>query len=270
MESLIRHNCAHRMRVLINPYLNAAPLWWTLRVAAPDGWEIDAAVPSAAVRALEAGSCELALVSAVSLLQLEGVRALHGWGVASAGPVDTVVLVHKTPLDRLCTVGVDAASRSAQALLKTLCARRWRIAPQFVPVEDPAVALLDLDAVLAIGDKAFGLGAGLPRLDLASEWRAWTGMPFLFAAWAARPAAATPTTAVRLKSAGEAGLLAVPEICAAFGKQLRLKPARLEGYLNSRVHHRLGEAEWAALDRFAVEASAAGVLEAPRSVEFFG
>lgn len=257
------------MRVLINPYLNAAPLWWALREAPPPGWEIAEALPSAAARALESAQCDLALVSAAALLSVPGLRALRGWGVAADGPVDSVILVRKEPLDKLRTVGVDAASRSAQALLKTLCARRWGIAPQFVPVEDPAVALLELDGVLAIGDKTFGFGRGLPALDLAAEWREWTGLPFLFAVWAARGAAASPDTARRLETAGETGTARLKEIAAAFAKTLRQQAPRLENYLATRVYHRLGEREWAGFARFAQEAQAAGLVPDPLPPEFF-
>jgi chorismate dehydratase len=43
--------------------------------------------------------------------------------------------------------------------------------------------------VLVIGDAALHLSArsAYPvRVDLGSEWKAWTGLPFVFAVWAAR------------------------------------------------------------------------------------
>lgn len=258
------------MRVLINPYLNAAPLWWPLRAAPPPGWRIAEAVPAAAVRALENGECELALISAVALLSLDGVKALRGWGVAAAGPVETVVLAHKRPLAELRTIGVDAASRSAQALLKVLCARRWKITPQFVPVEEPEVALLELDAVMAIGDKSFSLGRGLPRRDLAQEWHDWTGLPFLFAAWAAREPVTSAATAELLNAAGESGQRQLDEIATAFARTLYQPAAKLADYLRSRVYHRLGDNDWAGLQRFAEEARAACVIPEPRAIMFFG
>jgi len=49
------------------------------------------------------------------------------------------------------------------------------------------------DAVLVIGDAALLLGAGgtYPHdTDLGEAWKAWTGLPFVFAVWAARRDAA--------------------------------------------------------------------------------
>lgn len=257
------------MRVLINPYLNAAPLWWSLRAAPPAGWRLEEALPSAAVRALEDGECELALISAVALLSLEGVKALRGWGVAAAGPVETVVMAHKRPLEEVRTIGMDAASRSAQALLKVLCARRWNITPQFVPVDEPESALLELDAVMAIGDKSFALGRGLPRRDLAQDWQEWTGLPFLFAAWAARETAAISGVADILNAAGESGQRQLEEIATAFAATLHQPAAKLADYLRHSVHHRLDDRDWAGLSRFAEEAKATGVIAAPRAIQFF-
>jgi predicted solute-binding protein len=259
------------LRVLINPYLNAAPLWWSLRRQPPPGWTIEDALPAAATRALGAGECDLALVSAAALPALRGVRVLRDWGVAADGPVDTVVLVLKTPLAQVRTLGVDSASRSAQQLLRLLCVSRFLIAPQFVPVSDPAQALLELDAVLAIGDKAFKLGKGLPRLDLAQEWRDWTGLPFIFAVWAAREAAAGPETAALLEQAARAGIAESAAIAAHFAASLKLPPARLESYLHSCVHHRLGETEWRGFQRFVEACVAAGLIrgEEAREPVFF-
>src|SRR5439155_688265 len=52
-----------------------------------------------------------------------------------------------------------------------------------------ALACLPHDAVLVIGDAALVLKArqAYPhRYDLGEEWRRWTGLPFVFAVWAAR------------------------------------------------------------------------------------
>lgn len=257
------------LRVLINPYLNAAPLWWTLRKNPPPGWVLRDALPAMAVQALAAGECDLALISAAALPSLPGVKVLRDWGVAADGPVETVVLVLKKPLAEIRTLGLDSASRSAQMLLRLLCLKRFHIQPQFVPVEDPAQALLELDAVLSIGDKSFTLGQGLPRIDLAQAWHDWTGLPFLFAVWAARPAAATPEVGRELGEAARHGGRESAAIAAAFEKPLRLPATRLEKYLRYHVHHMLGEREWEGFVRFVRASLDARLLEGSGACEFF-
>jgi chorismate dehydratase len=78
--------------------------------------------------------------------------------------------------------------------LELLCRHRWGIRPHFATARAEAGDLESLqglphDAVLVIGDAALMLGARhgyQERADLGSEWKAWTGLPFVFAVWAAR------------------------------------------------------------------------------------
>jgi chorismate dehydratase len=66
--------------------------------------------------------------------------------------------------------------------------------PKFATVRAEAVDLASLgefphDAVLVIGDAALLLAASgrYPvETDLGTEWKEWTGLPFVFAVWAAR------------------------------------------------------------------------------------
>jgi len=55
-----------------------------------------------------------------------------------------------------------------------------------------ALAALPHEAVLVIGDAALTLaahGTYPHRYDLGAEWKTWTGLPFVFAVWAARRSA---------------------------------------------------------------------------------
>jgi chorismate dehydratase len=79
-------------------------------------------------------------------------------------------------------------------LLDLLCRHRWGVRPRFAsaraePPDLESLAGLPHEAVLVIGDAALMLAAQRRypvRLDLGAEWRAWTGLPFVFAVWAAR------------------------------------------------------------------------------------
>jgi len=75
-----------------------------------------------------------------------------------------------------------------------LCRHRWGVTPRFAVARAEATDLDSLaglphDGVLVIGDAALMLAAQdrYPvRVDLGAEWKAWTGLPFVFAVWAAR------------------------------------------------------------------------------------
>ncbi len=89
---------------------------------------------------------------------------------------------------------LSASSRTSIALLELLCGDVWKVRPHFAEARAEAGDLESLeglphDAVLVIGDAALLLAArhAYPyRYDLGEEWKGWTGMPFVFAVWAAR------------------------------------------------------------------------------------
>ena len=79
-------------------------------------------------------------------------------------------------------------------LLLELARGRWNVelSPAVAPTEPSDLARLastEHDAVLVVGDGALLLRAqgSYPHVyDLGEEWKRWTGLPFVFAVWAAR------------------------------------------------------------------------------------
>src|ERR1051326_6684632 len=126
-------------------------------------------------------------------------RVVRAGGLARDGPVRSVALFSKVPVESLDgrTVLRTASSRTGAALLELLCRDVWRVRPHFAQARAPAPDLdalsrLPHDAVLVIGDAALLLAArhAYPyRVDLGDAWKRWTGLPFVFAVWAARRAA---------------------------------------------------------------------------------
>src|SRR5207249_2310917 len=110
--------------------------------------------------------------------------------------VKSVALFSRRPIGQLDgrTVLLSDSSRTAVALLELLCRDVWAIRPHFAQARAEAtdldaLACLPHDAVLVIGDAALVLKArqAYPhRYDLGQEWKRWTGLPFVFAVWAAR------------------------------------------------------------------------------------
>src|SRR5206468_7470524 len=116
--------------------------------------------------------------------------------ISCDGPVRSVALFSRRTVGQLDgrTVLRSASSRTSVALLELLCREVWHIRPKFAEARAEAqdldaLAALPHDAVLVIGDAALKLAAAgtYPhRYDLGEEWKRWTGLPFVFAVWAAR------------------------------------------------------------------------------------
>jgi chorismate dehydratase len=160
---------------------------------------------------LAAGELDVSVVSAVEYARNAAeYHLLPDLAVSCDGAVRSVALFSRRPvhdLDR-ATVLRSSSSRTSVLLLDLLCRHRWRVRPRFATVRaEPSD--LDLlagyphEAVLVIGDAALLLAARdrYPYMvDLGLAWKEWTGLPFVFAVWAARRA--TDHRAVQLVHEG--------------------------------------------------------------------
>jgi chorismate dehydratase len=119
------------------------------------------------------------------------------------------------------------------------------------------------DAILLIGDRAIHA----PRFtfseqwDLGQEWCDWTGLPFVFAMWTARPGVDTGRIAASLSRARDAGLGGLEEIAAAAGRRVGLSPQACHSYLRNNLHFTLGTDEQKGLQLFYGYASQHGLVE---------
>lgn len=146
---------------------------------------------------LAAGELDVSVVSAVEYARSAAAyHLLPDLAISCDGPVRSVMLFSRRPVKELTarTVLRTASSRTSLLLLELLCRHRWGIEPRFATVRAEAADLdalagLPHEAVLVIGDAALLLQAreDYPvQIDLGQEWKSWTGLPFVFAVWAAR------------------------------------------------------------------------------------
>ena len=234
-------------------YLNARPL--TVGLADDPSFAVVVAEPNVVAAKLAAGEADLGLVPVAEAARLGLVRVSDAC-VAAFGPVDSVLLFLRTNPSSVRRAALDIASRTSRELAKWYL-RRSGADPEFVDAR-PAVALEDpsIDAVLSIGDDALLFARrGLPRVDLAEAWARATGLPFVFAAWGARPGAiaARPDLAEKLAAARDRGLAAIDRL-AAEAAGLHGEAAGAAVYLRKRLRYVLGPAESRGLRRFLSEA----------------
>src|SRR5262249_15530186 len=149
--------------------------------------------PSRLADELCAGRFDVALVPSIEYLRQPGLRIASDAVVACDGPVLSVKLFGRVPVEQIQTLALDEGSRTSAALAQILLRERFDLPPQCVPFpRDTAPADCAADAMVVIGDR--GMCPPREKLafvwDLGEEWSQWTGLPFVFALWAARPHAA--------------------------------------------------------------------------------
>ncbi|HYT05229.1 MAG TPA: menaquinone biosynthesis protein [Gemmatimonadales bacterium] len=179
-------------------YINCYPVYGAIdRGVIPLAAQLVTGTPSELNDLLAAGELDLSVVSAVEYARhARDYVLLPDLAISCDGPVRSVALFSKRTVGQLDggTVLLTVSSRTAVALLELLCRDVWRVRPHFAEARAEATDLdalggLPHDAVLVIGDAALALaarGTYPHRYDLGEEWKRWTGLPFVFAVWAAR------------------------------------------------------------------------------------
>ena len=253
-------------------YLNTKPLVHGLDRRS-DLFTVRFDVPAQCAALLHEGRIDLGLIPAVEYLRGE-YRIVPGVAIGSDGEIASVAVFSKVDVDRIATLALDVSSRTSVALTRILCARHWHIAPKLLPADPDLRSMLSrADAALVIGDPALSIdpaASGLIKIDLGSEWRAMTGLPFVYAMWCGRDGAASPAHVEALNAAREAGEAAVADIARAEGRGDRAHEERALRYLRDNLKYGLGEAELAGLRRFHELAAECDLVPGLRPLRFFG
>ncbi len=221
---------------------------------------------------LHSGEVDLGLIPSVEYLQAPEYRFVPGVGIGSRGAIASVAIYTKRDINDVRRLALDTTSRTSVALAKVLCARRYRIAPEFVPHRpDLGRMLRECDAALMIGDRALSAdheALGVRKLDMGAEWTEMTGLPFVYAAWTGRPEALAARHVEDLQQAQADGVRAIDAIAAEFGRGDEERTRRAAAYLRDNVRYGLGAEEVDGLQLFLDYAADLG-LGPRRAVQFY-
>ena len=238
-------------------YANMAPVFY--RVDAE--YEEISGVPTDLNRRLLAGELDLAPISSIEYARnADSLLLLPRLCVSSEGAVDSIQLISRLPLAEIRSVAITPESATSVVLTKVLIPGAVH-----VPLGEPA------DATLLIGDAALrsAFEDPTPHHDLGRLWLERTGLPMVFAVWAA-PEGAT------------AGLLDLEDALVASVRAARAEPealaheaAALFGYLAGflaryfeKLRYRFGPRERAGLNTFLELAHEVGELDRVPELRF--
>ena len=140
------------------------------------------------------GKLDIAPIPAIEYARhADDLVLLPDIAISSDGEVQSILLLSKRPAEQLggSTVALTNSSRTSQVLARILLAKRWGVDATYVEMPPDLPAMLrEADAALLIGDDAlrayWDKPEGVIEYDLGTEWTAWTGLPMVYAVWAAR------------------------------------------------------------------------------------
>ena len=253
-------------------YLNARPLTWALD-RAPERWQVRYDLPAVCARLLYDGEVDLGLVPSIEYLRSDQYRFVPGVGIGSRGPVASVALFTRRPVNEIRHIALDTSSRTSVTLIRVLCSERFKIAPEFVPHgPDLATMVRDYDAGLLIGDPALEAdpaALGVTKIDLGAEWTAMTGLPFIYAAWTGRPGTIGAVEVRLLQEAQAEGVSSYAAIAEEYGRGSAASTNRALVYLRDNMRYGLGRDEEQGLQLFLDYAADLGLAPRRRRLELF-
>lgn len=212
-----------KIRVGIVNYLNTRPLIYGLeRPPISEMIELTGNYPSKLAEQLLNDEIDVGLVPVAVLKKMPEYHIVGDHCIGTEGEIASVALFSEVPLQEIRRVYLDYQSRTSVALLKYLMKESWGIDPEILQAENELYrdAITGTTAGLVIGDRAFEQRRRSTFIyDLGSEWRAITGLPFVFAVWASKKE--LPAGFVEeFNRANALGLRHIDEIAAAASDHL--------------------------------------------------
>ena len=278
-----------KSKISIVKYLNAVPLAWGI-LEGPQKEVFDPILntPAECSDQLSNRHVDIGLIPSIEFQRIKGCRIVPGPAVASVHRVRSVILVSIVPLWKVKTVACDSGSRTSVALARVIFSEFYHIHPDFRPAEpDLGNMLAQSDAALLIGDTALKfmetherpnielqkpfvrLGSEpLQVFDLAERWRFLTGVPFVFAFWAARDGYDDKTVVDTLKRSRDFGAANIPTIAQRYSEPLQIKKEYIREYLEQNVHYYMDSACLEALQLFYEKAAQVGAIKSVRALQF--
>ncbi len=249
--------CSHRsvVRLLLGQlaYLNTQPF------EPFPGLRVFRASPSEIGRLAAASELDVGLLSVGDLLRNERLYSPLGdaggaFGIACRKQAGSVFLLSRRPPEQL---GGQIIEITKETSTSVLLLRLWL--EHRLSVEQPEYrsgVTREHDALLLIGDDALREreqpDQRFPfRLDLASCWREWTGLPFVFAIWSARRSLTSAKRSQLYETIAESlerGIERIPELAVEAAGPLGDRSA-IARYL-SDFTYRFGEMEHRGFETF--------------------
>ena len=126
-------NTSHALRIGAVNYLNTKPLIYGLDRLAPS-CEIVLDYPSRLADQLAAGQLDVALIPSIEFFQDPSYTIVSDACIGCRGPVLSVKLFSRVPVENIRTLALDEGSRTRVALVRILLGERFSIEPELVPL----------------------------------------------------------------------------------------------------------------------------------------
>jgi chorismate dehydratase len=176
-----------KIRISAVRYANTYPFIYGLKETGFDKkviLEIDH--PADCAEKLITGKVDVGLIPVGALPRLKEYFIISDYCIGANGKVRTVMLLSNCPFDEIKKINLDYRSRSSVNLTKVLAQFKWKRDFEWINTSDKFdfLNIRNDEGTVLIGDQCFESENKFKyKIDLAEEWKNFTGLPFVFACW---------------------------------------------------------------------------------------
>jgi chorismate dehydratase len=205
-----------KIRVGAVSYLNTKPLLYGIeRSSVRKDIDLIIDYPASIAAMLLKDEIDMGLVPVAIIPFLKEYHINGNYCIGSNGDVASVCLFSEVPIEKVDKVLLDYQSRTSVQLARVLLKEYWKISPQLIDAgKDFREHIKGATAGVVIGDRALEQRHISPySYDLAGAWKAFTGLPFVFAAWISNKPI-DPAFIVAFDEANARGLAQIDQVVA--------------------------------------------------------
>ncbi|HKK42279.1 MAG TPA: menaquinone biosynthesis protein [Bacteroidales bacterium] len=208
--------------------------------------------PADCAKKLIDGRADVGLIPVAAIPMLPEYHIISDYCIGANGDVRTVMLLSNCVFDEIETIYLDYRSRTSVNLTKVLARNSWKKEFKWGNTSKGFdfrnIGLKE--AVVLIGDQCFELEKSYRyKIDLASAWKEFTGMPFVFACWTANK----PLDIEFINDFNEAlftGVSDIPAVADYFGNTGTITGEDLKNYLSFNIDFKFDDEKKKALALF--------------------
>lgn len=209
--------------------------------------ELSMDYPAKLAEELNNGEVDVALIPVAAMPGIKDAEIISEYGIAADGKVASVALFSRVPIEEIEEVYLDYQSRTSVLLAQVLFKYHWKKEVAFKKSEEGYInQIIDNTAGVIIGDRALEQLNNFAHVyDLAEEWKNFTGLPFVFAAWVSNRQ--LPSAFINsFEQANAAGLEKIDLIV----KDTVFTHYDLRKYYKEHIHYHIDEEKKKGLNKF--------------------
>jgi chorismate dehydratase len=229
-----------KIRISAVKYANTYPFIYGLKES---GFEkkviLETDHPSDCAAKLISGKVDIGLIPVAALPLLNEYHIISDYCIGANGNVRTVMLLSDSPLEKIRTVFLDYRSRSSVNLSKVLAKNYWKKEFRWI---DTSIGfdfrnIGPEEAVVLIGDQCFEFEKSFRyKIDLARQWKEFSGLPFVFACWTANKKLDNDFIE-EFNKALQLGVKNIDAVVKKFGKTGTITGKILKTYLTENIDY---------------------------------